>query len=114
MYKFRELKKAAKQETEGKEYRLAVLGNCATQFLSQCIAGFSHLEGMNLKVFDADYNQIDAQLLDPDSETYAFDPDYILLYLASDKLYNYFIHSFKLFINNFRYFLTQFGFHISY
>lgn len=91
MYKFRELKKAAKQETEGKEYRLAVLGNCATQFLSQCIAGFSHLEGMNLKVFDADYNQIDAQLLDPDSETYAFDPDYILLYLASDKLYEEFM-----------------------
>ncbi len=91
MYKFRELAKAAKKETEGKEYRLAVLGNVATQFLSQAIGGYAHLSGMNLKVFDADYNQIDAQLLDPSSETYEFEPDYILLYLATDKLYEEFM-----------------------
>ncbi|MBQ9607574.1 MAG: FkbH domain-containing protein, partial [Lachnospiraceae bacterium] len=91
MYRFRELAKAAKKETEGKEYRLAVLGNCATQFLAQTISGYAHLESMNLKVHDADYNQIEAQLIDPGSETYGFDPDYILLYLAPDKLYEEFM-----------------------
>lgn len=91
MYKFRELTKAAKKEVEGKEVRLAVLGTCATQFLSQCIAGYAHLEGMNLKVYDADYNQIDAQLLDAASETYEFDPAMILIYMASDKLYEEFM-----------------------
>ena len=32
MYKFRELQKAARKEIAGKEIRVAVLGNCATQF----------------------------------------------------------------------------------
>ena len=91
MYRFRELSKAAKKNIEGKEYRLAVLGNVATQFLAQAIEGYAHLEGMNLKVFDADYNQIDAQLIDPSSETFTFEPDYILLYLATDKLYEEFM-----------------------
>lgn len=93
MYRFRELAKASKKDVPGKEYRLAVLGNCATQFLSQAVRGYAHLSGMNLSVYDADYNQIDAQLLDPSSETYTFDPHYIFLYLASDKLYEDFMAS---------------------
>lgn len=32
MYTFRELQKAAKKKVDGKEVRIAVLGNCATQF----------------------------------------------------------------------------------
>lgn len=91
MYRFRELAKASKKEVDGKEYRLAVLGNVATQFFSQSVGGYAHIEGMNLKVFDTDYDQIDAQLLDPSSEVYAFRPDYILLYLAADRLYEEFM-----------------------
>ncbi|MCR5747526.1 MAG: HAD-IIIC family phosphatase [Lachnospiraceae bacterium] len=91
MYKFKEMIKAAKKEVSGKEVRLAVLGTCATQFLSQCIAGYAHLQGMNLRVFDADYNQIDAQLIDEGSETFSFAPDMILIYLATDKLYEDFL-----------------------
>lgn len=93
MYRFRELAKASKKNVEGKEYRIAVLGNVATQFLSQAIGGYAHLCGMNLKVFDADYDQIDAQLLDPSSETYGYAPDYILLYLATDRIYEEFMKS---------------------
>ncbi|MBQ9443314.1 MAG: HAD family hydrolase [Lachnospiraceae bacterium] len=93
MYRFRELAKASKKDVEGKEYRIAVLGNVATQFLSQAIGGYAHLCGMNLKVFDADYDQIDAQLLDPSSETYGYAPDYILLYLATDRIYEEFMKS---------------------
>ena len=93
MYRFRELAKASKKDVEGKEYRIAVLGNVATQFLSQAIGGYAHLNGMNLKVFDADYDQIDAQLLDPSSETYGYAPDYILLYLATDRIYEEFMKS---------------------
>ncbi len=93
MYRFKELSKAAKKDVQGKEFRLAVLGTCATQFLSTAIKGYAGLSDMNLKVFDADYNQIDAQLLDVSSETYSFEPDYILLYLATDKLYEEFMAS---------------------
>lgn len=91
MYKFRELIKASKKEAEGRELRLAVLGNVATQFMAQTIKGYAYLSGINLKVFDADYNQIDAQLIDPASETYGYDPGFILLFLATDKLYEEFM-----------------------
>lgn len=91
MYKFKELIKASKLSVDGNETRLAVLGTCATQFLSGCIAGYAHLKGMNLKVFDADYNQIDAQLIDEGSETYTFKPDMILIYPATEKLYEDFL-----------------------
>ena len=91
MYSFKEVKKAAKNKIDGREIKLAVLGNCATQFLSTAVCGFAKLENLNLNVFDADYNQIDAQLLDPSSEVYAFNPDEILLLLATDKLYEEFL-----------------------
>ncbi len=91
MYSFKELKNGAKCIAEGKEIKLAVLGNCATQFFSLAIKGYARLEGINLEVFDADYNQIDAQLLDSDSELYSFRPDYLLIWIATDKLYEEFL-----------------------
>lgn len=87
MYSFRELQKACKLNIDGRENRLAVLGNCATQFLSVAMEGFGKLSGINLSVYDADYNQIDAQLLDPSSGVYSFMPDEILLWLSTEKLY---------------------------
>ena len=42
-------------------------------------------------MFDADYNQIEAQLLDVDSELYHFSPDTIVLWLATEKLYEEFL-----------------------
>ncbi len=91
MYSFQELQKARKKNIEGKEIRLAVLGNCATQFLSESIEGYGKLEGLNICVFDADYNQIDAQLIDPSSEVYSFHPTQILIWLGTEKLYEEFL-----------------------
>jgi len=91
MYTFRELKKANKLEVEGKEVKLVVLGNVATQFFSSAICGAARLEGINLKVTDIDYNQIDSQLFDDESETYKATPDYVVVWLASEKLYEEFL-----------------------
>lgn len=91
MYSFRELKKAKKLEIDGKEIKLVVIGNTATQFFSDAIEGYGKLEGLNLNLVDIDYNQIDAQLFDPTSESYEAKADYILLWLASDKLYEEFM-----------------------
>ena len=91
MYSYKELRKAKKQIVNGKEIRLAVLGNSATQFLSTSIEGYAKMEGINLNVYDADYNQIDAQLLDPTSEVIAFEPQYILLWIAAERLYEEFL-----------------------
>lgn len=87
MYSFRELQKGRKKNIEGNEIRLAVLGNCATQFFSEAIEGLGKLSGINLSVFDADYNQIDEQLLEPSSEVYLYKPDEILLWISTEKLY---------------------------
>ena len=90
-YTFKELRKGAKLKVEGPEIRLAILGNCSTQFFATAVEGYTRLSGLNTIVFDADYNQIDAQLLDTGSEVYEFHPDHILLWLATDKLYEEFL-----------------------
>ena len=52
MYSFRELQKARSINIDGKETRLAVLGNCATQFFSEALEGFGKLTGLNLGADD--------------------------------------------------------------
>lgn len=91
MYTFKELRKASKNVVEGKELRIAILGNCSTQFLTLTLKGYANLKGLNLNIFDADYNQIESQLLDTTSEVYGFCPDNIILWLATDKLYEEFL-----------------------
>lgn len=91
MYSFIELRKGLKNNIDKPSVKLAILGNVATQLLATAIEGNAKLEGINLEVFDADYNQIAFQLLDPQSEVYAFRPDFILLYEATDKLYEEFL-----------------------
>lgn len=79
------LKKLAKKAAEDKQ-RIAVLGDCATQQLAVAIRGESIRRGHAVGVYDADYNQLEAQLLDSGSEVYAFAPHYILLIASAEKL----------------------------
>lgn len=88
-YTFQQLKKAAKQENATlRPYRLAVVGDCSTQHVSTALKGYAHFCGIDLSVFDADYDQIDAQVMDDNSELYEFQPNAVLLYMASEKLYS--------------------------
>lgn len=91
MEKFRDLRKASELNIDGEEYRIAVLGNCATQFIATGIEGYGKLSGINMKILDTDYNQVDAELIDLESETHKFDPHVILLYLATEKIYEEFL-----------------------
>lgn len=90
MHTFKELRKAARKEMMA-EYRLAIVGNVATQFLATAIKGESNLQEYPIEVFDADYNQILAQLVDSNSEVFEFKPDGILLWMDSYKLYEDFL-----------------------
>ena len=84
---FSQLKKDLKKDTTGfKENKLAVLGNCATQLLSQALRGYAYELKIALNVFDADYDQLEPQTLDPNSELFTFEPNYILIQLCSEKL----------------------------
>jgi len=77
---FKQLKKLAKSDSSGlPQYKLAVMGDCATQHLATALRGYGAYAGLGLSVFDADYNQIDAQVMDPGSELYAFAPNAVLI-----------------------------------
>ncbi|MBR6426468.1 MAG: HAD family hydrolase [Clostridia bacterium] len=85
------LRKYAKESGEGMpRFRLGVIGDCATQHISTAIRGTGIKNGTDLQVFDADYNQILAQTADPHSELYEFNPDAVLVFNCTEKLYEEF------------------------
>lgn len=84
---FQQLKKLSKTDASAlPQYSLAVLGDCATQHLATALRGYGVSVGIRLNVFDADYNQIDAQVMAPDSELYRFAPQGVLLQMCTEKL----------------------------
>ena len=85
---FKQLKKNAKADISHlPQYKLAILGNCATQHVATAIKGYGYHVGLGMDIFDSDYNQIDAQTMDPASELYTFAPNGVLIYMCSEKLY---------------------------
>ena len=73
--------------------RFALLGDCATQLLATAIRGYALEMNLPLRVFEADYDQIDAQLMDAGSEFYAFNPETVLLDHCTEKLYERFVRT---------------------
>ena len=66
--------------------RLALLGDSATQFLAKAIKGYGYEEKINFEIYEADFDQLNSQILDANSELYHFQPEYIVLYLSAEKL----------------------------
>lgn len=84
---FPQLKKLAREDTSSlPQYKLATLGDCATQHLATAIRGQGVAAGVGIAVFDADYDQLDAQTMDPSSELYAFAPNAVLIQMCTEKL----------------------------
>ncbi len=91
---FKQLKKQAKADISAfPQYKLAILGDCATQHLATALRGYGAFCGLGLSVFDADYNQIDAQTMDPSSELYEYAPHGVLIQMCTEKLYEAFCAS---------------------
>lgn len=87
---FKQLQKLSKSSALPPQYKLAVMGDCATQHLATAIRGYGAYAGLGLSVFDADYNQINALVMDEHSELYEFMPDAVLLQMCTQKLYERF------------------------
>lgn len=84
---FLQLKKNCKKDVSTlKKHKMAVLGDCATQHLAVALKGCAYENGYGLSVFDADYNQILAQVMDDASELYEFAPETVLIYMCMEKL----------------------------
>lgn len=87
MLQYKELKKKLKTIPEGlPTCKVALLGDTATQFLATAIRGIGLERGYNVNLYEAEYNQIERQFLDPTSELYEFDADYIVLFQSTHKL----------------------------
>lgn len=65
--------------------KVALLGDTATQFLATALKGTGIDRGFNLDLFEAEFNQIERQFMDPGSDLHAFDPEYIVVFQSTHK-----------------------------
>ena len=87
MLTFNELKKNLKKDfTDFKKVKVAVLGDTATQFLVKALRGTGYEHMYNLEVWEADFNQIENQIFDEDSDLFKFNPDVVIIFYSSHKL----------------------------
>lgn len=87
MYSFIELKKELKKKETGlPEIKLALVGDTATQLLCTAIKGTGVFRGFNINLFEAEYNQVERQFMDPTSDLYQFNADYVVVFQSTHKL----------------------------
>lgn len=66
--------------------KVAVLGDTATQFLIQALRGAGFEQGLNLQIWEAEFNQIERQVFDSTSDLFQFNPEIVVVFYASHKL----------------------------
>ena len=67
-------------------YRVALLGDSATQLLGQALKGYAIERKSQIDLFESDYDQIDLQLGHPASDYHSFQPDYTFIHKTLPKL----------------------------
>lgn len=86
MKDFQALKKNLKNVPDNlAPIKVALLGDTATQFLATALKGTGIDRGFLLDLFEADFNQIERQFMDPGSDLHAFDPEYIVVFQSTHK-----------------------------
>ena len=91
MLSFSDLKKNLKKETTGlKHIKIALLADTASQFIHTAIKGYGIELGLDLNIYEADYDQIEQQVYDPASDLYAFAPAYVIIIRSTEHLLNKF------------------------
>lgn len=87
MISYKDLKKNLKKDKSMlPTIKVALLGDTATQFLATAIKGYGIEYGFNIDLFEAEYNQIERQFLDPTSDLFSFDPQFIVVFQSTHKL----------------------------
>ena len=87
MIDFKQIKRLLKQDsTNLLEVKVALLGDTATQFLATAIKGVGVERGYYINLFEAEYNQVGRQVLDPTSDLHAFGTKYTVVFQSTHKL----------------------------
>lgn len=81
------LRKLAKQDNSKlPKLKIALVGDTATQLLVTALRGIGVERCYNIDLFEAEYNQVERQFMDPTSELYEFDADFIVVFQSTHKL----------------------------
>lgn len=81
------LKRNLKKDVSGLPVvSFALLGDTPTQLLSLALKGYGVQEGYNIDLFEAEYNQIDLQILNTSSELYYSNARFVIIFQATEKL----------------------------
>lgn len=87
MNQFKDLKRNLKKDVSHlPTLKVSLLGDTATQFLAVAIKGDGIERGYNIDLFEAEYNQVERQVLDPTSDLYAHDAKYTVVFQSTHKL----------------------------
>lgn len=102
MLNFKELKNNLKKDYSGfKIIKITILGDSATQLLVRAIKGYGYNEKINFEIYEADYQQIERQIVDLNSNLYKFNPEYVIIFESTEKLMDDFYKSNNIYKNNY-------------
>ena len=87
MLTFKELKRNLKKDVSNlPTLKVSLLGDTASQFLAVAIKGKGIERGYNIDLSEAEYNQVERQVLDPTSDLYAHNAKYTVVFQSTHKL----------------------------
>ena len=78
--------KGLKTPEAAKVIRIALLADCATQHLATIMRAIAARNNVRAELYEGNYDGVDLEILDPNSELYAFTPQYVVVLLSSEKL----------------------------
>jgi FkbH-like protein len=88
---FAELKRHLKKDfSQLQTIRVAVLADSASQLLVQALRGSGYENGLNLDIYEADYDQIEREITDPSSGLYVSSPEFVVIFQSTEKLLSQF------------------------
>lgn len=90
MQTFQELKRNNKTNYSFPQLKVSLVGDTATQLLTVALKGTAISRGYLLDLFEAEYNQVDRQVMDPTSELYAYQAQYTIIFQSTHKLLEHF------------------------
>lgn len=87
MNTFKELKRNLKKDNSSlPEIKVSVVGDTATQFLATALQGEAIERGYRIDMFEAEYSQVERQVMDPTSDLYQFGAKYTIIFQSTHKL----------------------------
>lgn len=74
----------------GSSIKVGLLADSASQFLKTGLQGYALEFNIDLQIYEADYDQIESDILNPNSDLYQFDPHFVLIFYSVEKMYRKF------------------------